>query len=67
MPKLWYFEWLGGGYNSVHAENKRAAIAAAKQLGKPSMSMTVTLVPNKDTFTTDPKKQQAIEARWFMD
>lgn len=65
--KCYYFEWQGGGYNYVHATSKREALKKAIQLGKPSMSMTVTLVPLPNTFTTDKKKQDAMDRKWFMD
>jgi hypothetical protein len=65
--KLWYFEWQGGGYNCVLATNKKQAIKFATVMGKPSGGMTETLVPIPSTFTTDKKKQDALDRKWFMD
>jgi hypothetical protein len=65
--KLWYFEWKGGGYNSVLATSKKQAIKLATEMGKPSGGMTVTLIPIPSTFTTDQKKQVAMDRKWFMD
>jgi hypothetical protein len=36
-------------------------------MGKPSGGMTDTLIPIPSTFTTDKKKQDALDRKWFMD
>jgi len=43
--KLYLFNWKGGGYNSVKAPNKRAAIKAAK-----AKFPNTSLVPLPETF-----------------
>jgi hypothetical protein len=65
--KCWYFQWAGGGYNSILAPNKRSALAGAIEMGKPGGGMTVTLKPIPSSFTTNPKKQDQMASRWFMD
>lgn len=71
MKKIYYFEWLGGGYNYVCAESKKEAVKLATEVGKPTEyapgKLTVGLKPNPKTFTTNEKKQKEMERRWFMD
>jgi hypothetical protein len=59
--KLWYFEWCGGGYNTVHAKNKREAYRAATAMGLPGGGMIVTLYPDYDSFTTDKTRGEYLE------
>lgn len=33
---LYSWNWVGGGYNQVRADNKRQALKRAKEIGKPS-------------------------------
>ena len=63
----WYFEWVGGGYNSVNAPTKEEALAAATELGRPKGHIRVTLVPDERTFTTDAAQQAAIVQRHWTD
>lgn len=51
--KIWYFEWAGGGYNSVSAPDRSTALKLAQEKGQPSKEpggMTVTLVPIESTL-----------------
>jgi hypothetical protein len=71
MKKLYYFEWLGGGYNSVHATDKRQAVKLANEMGKATEyapgKMTVGLKPNPKSFTTNEKKQKELDRKWWTD
>ena len=66
MEKLYAFEWEGGGYNTVTAMNIGEAYNKAVEKGKPSGAMTVTLIPERGTFTSDPKFIERIERRWSI-
>ena len=70
LKKLYYFRWQGnpGGGNSVWAANKREALKLATEMGKPTEykpgKMTCGLTPVPESFTTNKKKQAAMDAEW---
>jgi len=48
---LYTWNWMGGGYNSCMARNRKEAISKAGEMGKPNPGgMQVTLVPNLGTL-----------------
>ena len=47
---LYTWNWIGGGYNSCMARNRKEAISKAREMGKPGSARQVTLVPNLDTL-----------------
>lgn len=59
----WFFNWVGGGYNSVRASTKAEALALATTLGSAREyapgKMTVTLVPDVNTLVRDPNCTRA--------
>lgn len=62
--KLYAFEWIGGGYNTVTAKNTKEAYAKAVEKGKPGGGMIVTLVPNRGSFTAKPEFIERLERKW---
>lgn len=66
----WFFNWVGGGYNSVRARTKQEALEKARKLGAPREyrpgQMTVGLVPDERTLVRDPalKRTHAEDARY---
>lgn len=47
---LYTWNWIGGGYNSCMARNRKEAISKAREMGKSKAARQVTLVPNLDTL-----------------
>ena len=47
---LYTWNWIGGGYNSCMARNRKEAISKAREIGKSGSARYVTLVPNLDTL-----------------
>lgn len=55
----WFFNWVGGGYNSVWARTKREALEKARKLA-------VGFVPDERTMVRDPERKRvnAEDARY---
>lgn len=62
---LWFFHWVGGGYNSVLADTREEALEAAKLLGSPTARFN-GLVPDESTLVEDPdgKRTEAENAKY---
>ena len=47
---LYTWNWIGGGYNSCMARNRKEAISKAREMGKSKAARHVTLVPALETL-----------------
>ena len=66
--KRWVFDWVGGGYNTVFAPTKAAALRKAREMGKPVPGgMTVTLKPDAKSFRLYSERDPAVRAYRYMD
>lgn len=64
---LWSWEWIGGGFNSCHANSKEEAIQKAYEMGVAKGHREVTLLPDERSFSDSMEKYDRLCRMYAMD